>query len=114
MTTLNFGRDAQGFNAFAPMPSALKQSVTLTTGVAASYTVPSEFKNYIVVFSTQPGTTVWVDFSGATAAVPAGGTFAATTSELNPGSRLIAGGSSISVISNNATADVGISLYAVP
>lgn len=114
MTQLNFGRDVQGMNAYAPAPSDLKYSATLTNGSATHITVPNSSQNWIVAFAYQPGSDIWVDFSGATAAVPAGATLAATTSELLPGQRKVAGGSNISVITANSTADIGISLYAVP
>jgi len=114
MTQLNFGRDVQGMNAYAPQTSSNKYSANLVNGGASSITVPSSFQNWIAVFSYQPGVDVWVDFSGATAAIPVGATFAATTSELNPAARYVSGGSVISAITANATADMGIMLYAVP
>ena len=112
-TELNFGRDVQGYNAYAPQDSANKWSATLSAGVATSITVPSNFPVYIVAFSYQPGTDVWVDFTGATAAVPVGGTLAATTSSLNPGQRTVLAGSHISVITDSTTADIGIEIWAV-
>ena len=112
-TLLSFGRDVQGFNAYAPQPSTNKWSATITTGNATSITVPSNFQTWIVAFAYEPGTDVWVDFSGATASAPVGGTFAATTSELLPGARTVQAGTNISLITDNATADVGIILYAV-
>lgn len=113
MTILNFGRDVQGYNAYAPAPSDLKYSATLTNGSATSITVPSNFINWIVVFSYQPGSDIWVDFSGETAAVPAGATLSSTTSELLPATRLVNNGTNISVITANTTADIGIMLYAI-
>src|SRR5271167_5032776 len=112
-TLLNFGRDVQGMNAYAPEPSTDGFSATLVNGAASTITVPSNYKNWIVSISPEPGTNIWVDFSGATAAIPSGGTFAATTSRLNPGPRTVQGGSTFSVITDNATADVGVELYAV-
>jgi hypothetical protein len=113
MTVLNFGRDVQGYNAYAPSPSTNKYSANLSVGVASSITVPSNFQTWIVAFSYQPGTDVWVDFSGAIAIAPVGGTFSSTTSELLPGARTVQGGSTISVITSSATSEVGIVLYAV-
>lgn len=110
---LNFGRDASGYNAFSPSPSNNKYSATLVNGAASSVTVPSTSSLWDVVFSYQPGDSVWVDFSGATAAIPVGATFAATTSELLPASRRVLAGTVVSAITDNATADVGIMLYAV-
>ena len=112
-TELQFGRDCQGYNAYAPQDSTNKWSATLTAGSATSITVPSNFKSWIVAFSYQPGTNVWVDFSGATAAVPVGATLASTTATLNPGQRTVPAGSSISVITDSTTADVVIELWSV-
>ncbi len=109
-TPLTFGRDVQGYNAYAPMPSTNNYSVTLAAATATSITVPSNFPVWIVSFNYSSGAKVYVDFSGNTAAVPAGSTLAATTSTLNPGQRTVLAGSNISVISA-AIADVVIELY---
>lgn len=109
---LSFGRDAQGYNAFAPKTSLNKWSATLINGSASSITVPSSHAVWIAVFSYQPGTNVWVDFSGNTADIPAGASLTQTTSELLPASREVLAGTTISVITDNATCDMGIMLYA--
>lgn len=111
-TLLNFQRDINGYNAYAPAPSTDNFSATLASGTAASITVPSNFDTWVFVPSYQPGTDVWVDFTGATAAVPVGGTFASTTSVLNPGPRVVPKGTSISMITDSTTAEVGVSFYA--
>jgi hypothetical protein len=112
-TLLNFGRDVQGFNAFAPVTATDKWSATLTNGAETHIIVPSNYKTWIAVFSYQPGTSVWVDLTGGTSAIPVGATLASTTSELLPASRTVYAGGKISMITDNATADVGVSLYAV-
>lgn len=112
-TVLNFGRDAQGYNAYAPQPSKDNYSATLTNGVAASVTVPSNYQTWVVNFSIQPGCDVFVDVTGAAAAIPASGALTATTSILNPGALTLQKGTNISVITDNATADLGISMYAI-
>jgi hypothetical protein len=112
-TFLNFGRDGQGYNAYAPATATDKWSATLTNGAESHITTPSNHQTWIAVFSYQPGTNIWVDLTGATAAIPAGATLTATTAELNPGARVVQKGTKISMITDNTTADVGVSLYAV-
>jgi hypothetical protein len=113
MTMLNFGRDIQGFNAYAPVQSALKYSAELTSLNNDSITVPGTSQQWIAAFSYQPGTNVWVSVND-TAEVPAGATFAVTTSELNPAPRLVQAGDVIDFITDNATAEVGVMLYEFP
>lgn len=110
-TPLYFGRDVQGYNAYAPSPSTNIQSATITAGVARSITVPASHQVWIASFNYTSGASVYVDFTGAVAAVPTGSTFAATTSTLNPGQRTVLGGSTISVITGNTSVDVVIELY---
>lgn len=112
-TLLEFGRDVQGYNAFAPQTATDKWSATLASGVESHITVPSTASVWVAAFSYESDAKVWVDLTGATAAVPAGGTLTATTAELNPGQRTVYAGGKISMISHGAAADVGVSLYAI-
>jgi hypothetical protein len=112
-TPLIFGRDVQGYNAYAPKPSTNCYSATITSGSATSITVPSTSGVWIAAFSYQPGTNVWIDFTGATAAIPVGATLATTTSVRNPAARMLNAGTKISIITDNTSSDVGIELYAV-
>jgi hypothetical protein len=111
-TELTFGRDVQGYNAYAPLDSQDKWSATITNGSATSFTVPGNYKVWVVAFSFQPGTNVWVSFTG-TAAIPVGATLATTASSLNPGQRTVLSGTVISLITDNTSADVGIELWAI-
>jgi hypothetical protein len=114
MIQLNFGRDVQGYPAYAPALSDLMYSATIASGVAQSITVPSSNENWIAVFSFQPGSDIWVSVNH-TAAAPAGSTFASTNSFLLPAQLKVKAGDTISCFNNNATGqDVGIALYAVP
>lgn len=113
-TLLDFGRDVQGYNAFSPIPSKNMYNATLAAATARTVTTPSNYQSWVVAFSYEPATKVWVDFTGATAAVPVSSSFAATTSELNPASRKVVAGQTISVITANTTADIGVSFYAIP
>lgn len=110
---LSFGRDVQGYNAYAPQDAPFKKSATLSAGVASSFTIPSSYPVWIVAFSPQPGANVWTDLSGATAIIPVAGTFGTTTSSLNPGQRTVLAGTSISCITDNTTADIGIEAWPV-
>ena len=109
---LVLGRDQQGYNAYAPMPSTVKYSATITDGNATSVTVPSTCQTWIVSFRYYPND-VWVDVSGATAIIPVGATLAATTSELNPASLTLQAGTNISVITGQTSADVSIVMWPV-
>jgi len=109
---LAFGRDQQGYNAYAPQPSTVKWSATLTTGSTTSITVPSTYQTWVVSFRYFPND-VWVDVSGATAIIPVGATLASTTSELNPASLTLNAGTNISIITGQTTADVSIVMWPV-
>ena len=111
-TLLNLGRDVAGQNSYTPAFCDNKFSATLTIGVEATFTVPSNKKVWTCAFCIQPGTVVWVA-RNETAAVPVGGTFAATDSELNPATRTVFAGDVIHLITSSTTADVGVLLYAV-
>lgn len=118
-TKLNFGRDVQGYNAFAPPPSTDKYSATLAAGGNATITLPTNVSSWIVSFSYQPGSLIWVAYN-ASAAAPAGATFATTTSELLPGARVLpslqANGTSATTINllngGAGSSEIGVTLYA--
>jgi hypothetical protein len=114
MSLLNFGKDVQGYCAFAPLPSTNLYSATIASGTAESITLPSTHANWIVSFSYQPGSDIWVSTT-TTAAAPAGGTFATTGSFLMPGSYSLPSGTVISFYNNGAnSSDVGVALYVAP
>jgi len=108
---LQFGRDVQGMNAYAPNPSTDKWSATLTDGTTTSITVPNNYPIWIVTFRYFPAD-VWVDVSGANAALPGANTLASTTAELNPSALTLTAGTKISMITGQATADVSIVMWA--
>ncbi len=109
---LHFGRDTQSYCAYAPDPSIVKYSATITTGSATSVTVPSTYAVWVVSFRYYPND-VWVDVSGATAIIPVGATLAATTSEMNPASLTLLAGTNISMITDLTTADVSVVMWPV-
>ena len=108
---LNLERDNTGIPAYAPQFASVHFSATLNGGSAQTFTIPSDAQTYIASFSYQPGATVWVARNTA-AAEPAGSTFAATNSELNPGARTVYAGDVIHCVTSDTTADIGISIYA--
>ena len=121
MTQLNFGRDIQGYNAYAPAPSSLMYSTTLASSGNATITLPNTASYWIVAYSFQPGSDIWVAYN-TSATAPAGSTFATTTSELNPGARLVPSiitmgstttATTINLLNNGAnSADIWVGLYA--
>lgn len=111
MTKLNFGRDINGFNAYAPSFSNVNFSATLAATTQQSLTVPSSSKSWVAVFSWSAGTDPWVAVN-TNATSPVGSTFANTNSQLNPSSRTVNAGDIINIISK-AGGDVGVSLYAI-
>ena len=112
---LNFGRDSHSYNAFAPHPSNNIFTATLTNGTAHSCTVPvdTNFPYWAVSYRYQPGSSVFVDVTGAVSAVPVGATFAASTSEGNPASHTLVAGQTISMITGNTTADVSVVMWPI-
>jgi len=87
-----------------------KYSATLATTTDTTLTVPVEHPKYVAIFSYEPGSTVWVA-NNTTAAVPAGASFAAVSSELNPVAREVAAGDVLHFISPDTSASVGVTFY---
>jgi len=114
MTTLLFQSDVQGNNAYAPYTADDKWRASLTNGNQTNFVVPNTSDKWVAAFAYQPGTTVWVDLTGAAATLPASATLTPTTAELLPGQRQVKAGDTISMITPNATAEVEVVLYAVP
>lgn len=111
-TFFNLVRDINGINTFGLEFSDLNYSMILTASTAQSVTVPSDYENWVAVFSYTPGSTVWVDDT-TTAAIPSGAA-SFTTSQLNPAVRQVKAGDVISLITPDATNDqVGVSFYAL-
>lgn len=106
-------RDINGYNGFGLRPSNLIWTAALVANAATSITVPSYFERYVVIFSIEPGSNVWVAYNH-TAAVPVGSTLAAANSELNPTARQVSSGDSISVITPDTVANISIALYYLP
>ena len=94
---------------------------TLASGGNATITLPTNVTSWIVAFSYQPGSDIWVSYN-ANAAAPAGATFLTTASELNPGARTVPStittssgttANTINLLNNGtASADIWVGLYA--
>ena len=106
-------RDIAGFNGFGVPFTIIAKSAILTATVEQHFTIPSNYPNWIAIFSYSPGAAVWID--GITTAVAPTGAFAATTSELNPAARLVKAGDVLSFITTDLTSPaVGVALYVAP
>lgn len=115
-TELSFGRDAQGYNAYAPQFPTDIFTATLAAATAKSITIPSNYPAWIMYVRIQPNGWCWVSRT-TTAAVPAGSSFASASSELIAGTieyrRLVYAADVISFITANTTCDISVSLYNV-
>lgn len=94
--------------------SELKYSAALAATTDTAFTVPGNAPRYKAVIKVKNNT--WVA-SNATAAVPAGASFAATTSELiisaKPLCREVKAGDVLHFYTATASTDVSIVLYAI-
>lgn len=113
MTTLLLTTDINGKVTYGIVPSDDMVSGDLAADTAASFTVPTGFKFYELIFSFQPGLRVWVSFDGQPAEYPADASFSATNSELNPAVRTVAGGTVVSLVTPDTNAMVGVSIYGI-
>ena len=115
-TFLSFGRDVGGYNAYAPQFSTNIFTATLASGAAETVAVPLDALAYVMYVRCQPNGWCWACRT-TTAAVPAGGTLAAATSELVCGTieykRIVYPKDTISFITANTTCDVMVEFYAI-
>jgi hypothetical protein len=95
-------RDIGGFNGFGIQPTYDIHATSLAANTAQSVTVPSNYGNWIAIFTYTPGANIWVSFSG-TAAV-ATSSFTSGISVLNPAGRAVVAGQVISFITSDTTA----------
>lgn len=103
-------RDASGGVTYG-LPFSSGSCTTLATGVEQTLTVPDvNEKGYLAIFSFEPGSSVWV--SDGTITLPTG-SFASTLAQLNPGARQVNKGATLYFKTNDATAQVGVSFYAL-
>jgi len=115
-------RDINGYNGFGLKPSDLNVSATLATTTDTTYTVPGSDAiggcNYqtkalwLAIFSFTQGQDVWVAVNH-TAGVPAGSTFAATSSFLNPAAIEVQEGDVIHCYTAGTSVNASIRMYSL-
>lgn len=116
---LNMTRDINGYPVYGlvindkdVVGGVNNYSTTLAASSEQHFTVPADYAKWGVIFSFQPGTTVWVACND-TAAIPSS-SFATTSSQLNPSVRQVNGGDILSFITDSSGgSEIGISLYAI-
>ena len=110
-TKFNMTKDVAGYNGFGVMFADDGYQGVLAVGVAQTVVVPSNYPNWLAVFSYTPGTNVWV---GTGTTVAASGAFAATTADLNPSARFVTKGQTLTFITSDTTSpQVKVSFYVV-
>jgi len=106
----------QPVDDFGLLFSKLKFSASLAATTDTTLTIPGQAQRYKALIKVENNGLVWVALN-ATAAVPAGGTFAATTSELiNDNSTLcreVKSGDVLHFFTATAGTDISVVLYAV-
>jgi hypothetical protein len=110
-TSFNMNRDICGSPAYAPAFSDTTYSCLLVSGVAQTFTVPSDAKSYIVSFYIEPGSSVWVAMHGTPVAPT--GAVSRVYCEGNPGARCVPAGATLTVITSAGPVEFGASFYAI-
>ena len=100
-TKFQLTKDVSGYNVFGIVFSLDGQATSLAANTEQHFTVPSNYPNWIAIFSYTPGANIWVD--GINTAVVPSTSFAATTAELNPSARAVIAGQTLSFITADAT-----------
>lgn len=125
-TQYKLQKDVAGYNGFGLQFSDQKYSASLAASTDTTLTVPSSgslgaplnnVNKFLAVIQVEANLSVWCAVN-ATAAVPAGGTFAATTSDLIIGSeyyaREVKAGDVLHFFAPTAGTDVCVMFYALP
>lgn len=120
-TNYNIDKTKSGVNGFGLPFCNTIYSVTLTASTDTTVAVPltaavgaptaTTYNKFMAVFSYTSGKDVFVALN-ATAAVPAGNTFAATTSELNPTAKMVKSTDVIHFYSAS-TPSITVAFYAI-
>lgn len=125
-TIYKLQKDVAGYNGFGLPFSDQKFSASLAATTDTTLTVPSsgaigaplnQINRFLALVQVEANATVWATVN-ATAAVPAGGTFAATTSDLVIGgeyyAREVKAGDVMHFLAPTAGTDIQVSFYALP
>jgi hypothetical protein len=119
-------KDVAGYNGFGLPVSDAMFSATLGASSDTTVNAPSSSaigaplntnNRYLAIINVKPNTEVWFALN-ATAAVPAGASFASTTSELINGTEYFAiqvqTGDVLHFLTASATTDVSVKFYSLP
>lgn len=128
-TKFSMTRDINGYNGFGLIPTDTQYSATLTTITDTTLTVPSFSSiggldytygasltgdnakpRLLAIIVEDPGTAVWVALN-TTAGAPAGSTFAATSSCMNPAAIEVKGGDVLHFYSTGIGVNVSVRFY---
>jgi hypothetical protein len=125
-TQYKLQKDVAGYNGFGLQVSNQKYSASLAITTDTTLTVPStgslgtpldQVNKFLALIQVEANLSVWMAVN-ATAAVPAGSTFAATTSELIIGgeyfAREVKAGDVLHFIAPTAGTDISVVFYALP
>jgi hypothetical protein len=125
-TQYKLQKDVAGYNGFGLQFCDQKYSVTIAASTEKTLTVPSNgsigaalnnVNKFLAVIQVTANVSVWVALN-ATAAVPAGSSFASTTSDLIVGSeyyaREVKAGDVLHFITATASTDISVQFYALP
>ena len=100
-TKFTLTKDVNGYNGFGIPFSLDGEATSLAANAEQHFKVPSNYPNWIAIFSYTPGANIWVD--GINTAVVPGTSFAASTARLNPAGRYVKAGDVISFITSDIT-----------
>ncbi len=125
-TQYKLQKDVAGYNGFGLPPSDLKYSASLAITTDTTLTVPSKgamgvpldtVNKWLAIIQVKANASVWLAIN-ATAAAPAGTTFAATTSDLIIGGEYYAievkAADVMHFFAPVATTDIMVKFYALP
>lgn len=110
---LAYAKDTVGKSTDALAVTVDTKSASLLSLGNASITVPSAYSDWVMIVQYGASAAVWVAVN-ATAAVPAGNTFATTTSILNPAQIKVKAGDVVNFYNaGGSTIPVSVAMYGV-